>query len=81
MERALANLEKLSYTVMISPAPADLEQFGLGAGVHHVRVFTGGAEPKEVLVGGTAPVSNGKISGARGDPSKLYVVDPAGARA
>ena len=79
VERALANLEKLSYTVMISPPPADLEQFGLGADVHRVRVFTGGAEPKEVLVGGTAPVSGGRYLALAGEPSRIYVVDSAGA--
>jgi hypothetical protein len=79
VERALANLEKLSYTVVISPAPADLEQFGLGADARHVRAFAGGGEPKEVLVGGTAPVSGGRYLALAGEPSKLYVVDPAGA--
>ncbi len=77
--RALANLEKLSYTVVISPVPADLEQFGLGTQARHVRVFTGAGEPKEVLVGGTAPVSGGRYLGLASEPTRIFVVDSAGA--
>lgn len=74
IERALHALAKVQSTWTISPAPADLAPFGLGAGRHSVRVFTGEGEPKEIFLGGPTPVGSGKYVALASDPTRVFTV-------
>lgn len=75
VERALHALSKIQSTATISPAPADLAQFGLGDAGHKLRVWTGEGEPKELVVGGVTPVGGGKYLSLGSDPARVFTVD------
>jgi hypothetical protein len=77
--RTVEALGKLAYVQKIEPAPADREQFGLGAKARTVRVSTGQAEPVELAIGGATPTGGGKYLALASDPNAVYVVDTAAA--
>ncbi|HTO54657.1 MAG TPA: DUF4340 domain-containing protein [Myxococcota bacterium] len=74
VERALHVLSKVQSLATISPAPADLTPFGLGAQAHSVKVWSGAGDPKQVFVGGPAPVGGARYFALASDPSKIYTV-------
>ena len=67
------------YVQKIEPAPADREQFGLGAKARTVRVTTGQGEPVQLSIGGTTPTGGGRYLALASDPNAVYVVDTAAA--
>jgi hypothetical protein len=75
VERVLHALSKVQSTAAISPAPADLAQFGLGDAGSKVRVFTGEGEPKELVAGRPTPVSGGRYLSLASDPSRVFIVE------
>lgn len=77
VERLLHSLQKVQATATISPAPAELAQFGLGESRRTVRLFAGDAPPKEVFLGAPTPIGGGRYLALPTDPNKLYVVDSA----
>jgi hypothetical protein len=74
VERLLRALSKVQSTATIAPAPAELGQFGLGAGRRSLKLWTGPGDPKEVFVGGPTPVGGGKYFQLASDPGKIYTV-------
>ena len=79
VERALEALAKLAWVQKIEPAPADREQFGLGAKARTLQASTGQGTPVQLSLGGATPTGGGKYLALASDPNAIYVVDTAAA--
>ncbi|HXX47064.1 MAG TPA: DUF4340 domain-containing protein, partial [Myxococcota bacterium] len=75
VDRLLRALSKVQSIATISPAPADLGQFGLATdGRRSVKLWTGAGDPRQLFIGGPAPVGGGRYLQLASDPGKIYTI-------